>query len=290
MILDVLCVCVLATGGFACVVPPWLDEVRVSVPNTSHCLDVFVTVALFPDRPRGWPGRVASATERSKLPLIHAPRGCAVAFVTSNVALHHAARSDWIFSTVNLESNITSNEVQRRAHAIRTFAPFLFPMARDIHYGDVKCQKNNIFPSASFQRLAASTTCPIRTLKHPQRFGHALHEEFSAVVRHMRVRKESQEVFDDIEKTRKVCGRLGVLDLIVSMPDSMCVSFAVSSKSKELSCRWTQAVCELSMRVQLTFNLAVLSSGLEECGCSLRFCATEPGVAYIPFGQLTSLV
>lgn len=281
--------CLVISRCIACVVPPWLEAVRESVPDTSPCVDVFVTVALFPERPPGWPGRVSSARERGNLPLIDAPRACAVAFVTNNVALLHAARSDWTFAIVTIDAHMTSNEVQRRAHAIRTFSPYLFPGARDIHYGDVKCQKKGIFPSVAFTNLTSATTCPIRTLKHPQRFGYALHEEFAAVEIHMKGRRESQEVFDDIERTRKVCRHLGVLDLNVNMPDSMCVSFSVSKEAKELSCRWTQAVCELSMRAQLSFNAAVLFSRLGECGCSLNNCVTEPGVAYMAFEHFSAL-
>ena len=274
-------------------VPVWLRALErdIAAHDFHRCQHISLTVALFPSRKLfGTSGR---GTNPSDLVLpfrlenaSSVQRGCGAAVVSTNIEEHAATARGWRTLYVADVNELSSNERQRRAHLVKVLAVHLFPHARTIHYGDVKCHTSHgIFPTSS---LASVPACPLLTLIHPVRFMKPLLDEFVATEYHARERHEKADVFSDIARLQALYGAT-TLSTLVPMPDTMCMAFTGSVLVREFACQWFLYVLQYSMREQLSFNVALRQSRLsaEACACEAP-CVAVDGVAFLATETLAS--
>ena len=268
-------------------VPAWLRALErdIAAKDFHRCEHISLTVALFPSRTLFGTGGRATSRADLVLPLLganvsSAHRGCGAAVVSASVEEHAAAARGWRTLYVANVDELSSNERQRCAHLVKVLAVHLFPHARTIHYGDVKCHAaDGAFPTAS---LASSVpACALATLIHQVRFMTPLLDEFVATEYHARERHEKADVFSDISRLQALYGPIA-LSMIVPMPDTMCMAFTGSALVRDFACQWFMYVLQYSMREQLSFNVALRQSRLSAAPCACEApCVAVDGVAFL---------
>ena len=267
-------------------IPPWLLvlEHDIDVAGFRRCSQISLTVALFPSRVLfGTNGRATNPSDLV-LPRRAVNDTCGAAIVSTNIATDAAVARGWRTIYVPDIDELSSNERQRRAHLVKVLAVHLFPQAKNIVYGDVKCHTlDGTFPTATFERLTASSTCALHTLIHPVRFMSSLRAEFTATEFHAKERHEKPDVFSDIARLAALYGPTA-LDQLVPMTDTMCMYFAGTLFVREFACRWARYVLHYSMREQLSFNVALRESRLaaQNCTCAhpAEECVAKDGTAF----------
>ncbi|CAE7784876.1 unnamed protein product [Symbiodinium sp. CCMP2592] len=206
--------------------------------------------------------------------------GCGVYLVSdwaaSTLASEGSTANGWVLMPFPTDAYLAevpherrSNEGQRMAKAIRVALPLLVPSyIKRVTYADTKCDSNKFLQDA----LPVAAGADLVLLKHPNRFGHHLEEEFEAVRVWMRMRHENHFVFDDVKKLEDFLGP-DMINKNVTLSDNKCILWHQGSAIQAFSRTWSWYLAGFSMRTQLSFNAV-----LDACGQNMT-------VKFLPWMQ-----
>jgi hypothetical protein len=243
---------------------------------------MFATVAFYPDKKTS--GRPMIWRDLS-LPHYNGPKGCGVFFASKNLEnrFNQTTLHGWEPLWIDIPTKILedSNEVQRYAKIVRIMVPRLFSWAEFVGYGDTKCERKNIFPAERFMDYAKRLPPNVKLVlkRHPTRFKRPLSQEFRAVYKHMRRRRETRSVYVDIGRLQNLAASVGMLNKAVYMIDSYCILYRVSPEVSDFTCNWEYLVDSYSMRNQLSVNMALENSTLrhQDVPEKVDKCKTDKG-------------
>mmetsp|Transcript_12226 Transcript_12226/g.30434 ORF Transcript_12226/g.30434 Transcript_12226/m.30434 type:complete len:301 (+) Transcript_12226:1667-2569(+) len=209
------------------------------------CIEVRLTFAFTPS--------AFATANKLKLPLIPSSP-CNIAFTDNRTVF--PAGNGWRIRRI--EQWPWPSDPFRSTHVIKVVAPLLFPHAKSILWGDVKCvDAAHRFPCAA---LRARSETDLHVPMNAWYRSRSIEGEFVATWQHMRARRQIMQahVFEDI--TRELCAqeRVKEYDLrrIYRMPDILCMGWRQTSASRAFACEWAFHVATLSMREQLSFDVS----------------------------------
>ena len=160
----------------------------------------------------------------------------------------------------HLSETLFPGDDPRTAHSLKIIAPVLFPQAKTIVSGDIKCPHTKFY-----QKATSYADYPNKDgffLKHPMQYTNQSGEvemEFERTIKRLKISK-GQLRFEEILKQKRRYRALGQFQRFVDvpgrLPDSMCIGFRSPASMLRFSCVWNCEVVEYSMREELSFDFA----------------------------------
>jgi hypothetical protein len=189
------------------------------------------------------------------------PSACNVAFVDNTTRFSKDDRGDdqvvaggWRLR--RLRRWPFAKDGPRTAHYLKVVAPLLFPNARVVLAGDIKCAgMGGGFPCGLMRPEA---NVDLHVAKNRWWRSRTVEGEFVSTWRHMRLRKMGASTFRQISAQLKAYEQSGDdMEALYRMPDTFCMAWhAQRPASRAFACRLGYEVATRSMREQLSFDHA----------------------------------
>lgn len=146
----------------------------------------------------------------------------------------------------------------RTAHYLKVVAPLLFPEARVVLAGDIKCAGSGGGLPCALMRDGLAPSVQLRVAKNRWFRSRSVEGEFVSTWRHMRGRKMGAHTFREITAQLSRYESEGYdMDAIHTLPDTFCMAWLVQTpEARAFACRLGREVATRSMREQLSFDHA----------------------------------
>ena len=147
-------------------------------------------------------------------------------------------------------------DAPRSAHVVKTFAPYLFPRAQRILYGDAKCSRLGWLPCNALRSPQLSGD--LVAVQHPAWSHRSVEGEFVLTWSRLQERRSRPRAY------RELSAQLGryerepypALRAVGVLADTFCLGWRRTALTLEHSCHWTREVA-LQMREQCSFDHSI---------------------------------
>ena len=147
-------------------------------------------------------------------------------------------------------------DAPRSAHVVKTFAPYLFPRAQRILYGDAKCNRLGWLPCNALRSPQLSGD--LVAVQHPAWSHRSVEGEFVLTWSRLQERRSRSRAY------RELSAQLGryerepypALRAVGVLADTFCLGWRRTALTLEHSCHWTREVA-LQMREQCSFDHSI---------------------------------